>query len=199
MGAIRRRNRQRLMDHLLGNRIGLLAGLDEAWVSKYDWLQRNLHARNVAEDLLYRTRFRDFYFRGVGTGDRFKDVFFGILQREKDNPSVSFEETLAELPDLATGKRPPSFTSKLIATINPDKPVWDNNVWKCLSAYRLGKRVNSSNVENYRRLVETTIALVENPAFATLRDSFDHRFRHFAHFTDMKKLDLYLWECGRQR
>ena len=187
-----------LMAHLLGNKDDLLAGLDEDWVSEYDWLQKRLPTHNVAEDHLYRLRFRGFYFRGAGVNDRYQDSYFKILEREKGNPSVSFKATLNELPELPIGKPSPSYTSKLVATVNPNRPVWDSNVWECLRNHGLGMRA-VSHVEDYRRLVETTGSLVENPDFATLRASFDDTFSRFADFKDMKKLDFYLWQCGRER
>ena len=187
-----------LMVHLLGNKDDLLAGLDEVWVSEYDWLQKRLPTHNVAEDHEYRLGFKGFYFKDAGVNDRYQDSYFKILEREKGNPSVSFKETLNELPELPIDTPSPSYTSKLVATVNPNRPVWNSNVSECLRNHGLGMKRNS-HVEDYRRLVETTGALVENPAFATLRTSFDDTFSCFADFTDMKKLDFYLWQCGRER
>ena len=45
--------------------------------------------------------------------------------------------------------------------------------------------------------MKMAVALVKDPGFATLRSSFDDKLNRFAHFKDMKKLDLYLYQCGR--
>lgn len=191
----------RLMNHLMKNKDTILAELDEKWVREYECIQKGLPETNVAECYEFRRRFKGFYFKGAGVNDRFQDSYFEILEREKGNPSVSFKSVLEELPKLPTGGLPKSYTSKLVATVNPNKPVYDSNVWKCLSKYGRGKKTKGTKfclaVENYGRLVETTDALVKDPSFATLRSSFDDKFNRFAHFTDMKKLDLYLWSAGR--
>ena len=194
------------MAHLLENKDTILSGLDEDWMAEYDWLQQSLPDLNVAVDKCFQSRFMIFYQFYISPGlmdnGPFQDSYFGILEREKGNSSASFMVVLSELPDLARGGLASSYTSKLIATINSNKPVWDSNVWECLGEHGLRKKTHGNNrfllaIENYRRLVETTGALVENPDFATLSASFDDTFSRFAHFTDMKKLDLYLWQCGR--
>ena len=133
----------RLMDHLLSNGDALLAELDRDWLEEYDWLQERLPEIDVAEDKCFRSRFMLFYKCYVGRGvidDRpFQDAYFGILESEKDNCSVSFAEVLKALP-LSGGKVQFSFASKLVATVNPNNPVYDNNVQECLRKHNLGLR-----------------------------------------------------------
>ena len=95
-----------------------------------------------------------------------------------------------------------SFTSKLVATVNPSKPVYDSRVYEALAAH--GVRLQGTYspswedkfaraIINYDMLSETTAAMVKHPEFAALKTAFDKRFPCFSHFTDIKKLDQYLW------
>ena len=47
----------------------------------------------------------------------------------------------------------------------------------------------------YASLEGKVCALIEDPVFTTtLRPAFDRKFPSYAHFTDVKKLDLLLWQ-----
>ena len=189
-----------LMTDLLANRDTLLAGLEEDWLADYDWLQERLRATNVAEDSDYQRRFGRFYvFRGVGKA--FIASYFRILEREKDSLSVDFAEILRELPGVRVEF---SFTSKLVATVNPYMPVYDRFVAICLAAYGLDLGVDGDRDErlrqvilNYVCLVEATGALIRDNRFQILEESFDEAFPRFQHFTAIKKLDLFLWQRGQ--
>jgi len=125
-------------------------------------------------------------------------LYFSILEREKSKLPV-FDDVLRELCETDVHL---SFASKLVATVNPDKPVYDSHVDNVLAAHgirfgtyygRKTERKLEQAIENYRLLVRTTCALVGHPGFAKLRGSFDKRFCEFRHFTDIKKLDAYMW------
>lgn len=191
-----------LMTDLLANRDTLLAGLEEDWLADYDWLQERLQETNVAEDSDYQRRFGTFFvFRGVT--ESWRASYFRILEREKGKSSVIFCEVLMELP-VVNNRVEFSFTSKLVATVNPYMPVYDRFVAICLAAYGLDLGVDGDRDErlrqvilNYVRLVEATGALVRDNRFQILEESFDEAFPRFQHFTAIKKLDLFLWQRGQ--
>lgn len=191
---------RRLMACLLVNRDDVLHAMDDNWLKKYHYLQEHLYKTNVATDVNYRWKYRKFYrLRGIDV-----PLYFRILQREKLNLSVCFDDVLRE---LYKGRVELSFASKLVATVNPDKPVYDSHVDEFFAAHGIrfstyhGKKMEKKlekAIENYRLLVDTTRVLVENPGFANLRDSFDKRFHDFRDFTDIKKLDAYMWWSAQE-
>ena len=54
-------------------------------------------------------------------------------------------------------------------------------------------------VDNYNRLNRTVRLLILDPRFAVLRESFDAAFPEVDHFTDIKKLDVFLWQSRHPR
>ena len=184
-----------LLNHLLLSRRLLLAGLREDWLARYDWLQQQLRATNVAEDREYQDAYRAFYV--VRRPRSFTDVYFSILESEKNNLAVSFETILLEL-NHSFGRVESSFSSKIVASINPDRPVDDSNVRESL-----GLRSPSGNllqaICNYQCITRAASALTRHDDFATLRESFNEAFPDYIHFTDTKKLDLFLWRYGAMK
>ena len=190
---------RRLMACLLVNRNDILCAMDQDWLAMYDRLQKRLRETNVAKDPSYQSTFRDFYrLRAIDSPS-----YFRILEREKDNLSVCFADVLREFPGTRVHF---SFASKLVATVNPDNPVYDSRVYEVLAAHGLrldtyfgSKREKKleQTISNYRLLNETTGELVNHPDFSTLKTAFDKRFPCFSCFTDIKKLDLYMWWSGQ--
>ena len=198
----------KLMNGLVQNRDYLLAGLDEGWLGDYDWLTKRVWEIDVSQDPSYQGRFGHFYgFRGIPSyrreGRKWRKVYFRMLQDGKRYAAPTVDVALLELPTLPRNKRVfLSWASKLIATLDPDKPVYDAYVRRSLRLSGVSWKVIGGSyeaaIENYHRLVVATSALVSDPDFAVLRGTFDERFSRFAHFTDMKKLDLYLWRLGKE-
>lgn len=92
-------------------------------LTKYLWLQQELHDRDVARNREYQTRFSGFY--RVRRNSAWRQVSFGMLEDIKRRPVVSIGETLQQLHD-ATGRLEASFASKLVATVDPSQPVIDS-------------------------------------------------------------------------
>ena len=93
----------------------------------------------------------------------------------------------------------PSFSSKLIATINPELPVYDDLVVKNLDLGELGTRRGIKRIEKaeeiYCELRAKTYAITQLPFFDNLTCRFDRKFPRCTHFTDIKKLDFFLWQA----
>ena len=185
---------RRLMACLLVNRDDVLFAMDKDWLATYDCLQKRVKKTNVATDFRYKRKYREFYGFRIDAS-----LYFRILEREKSNLSVCFNDVLRELSEKRVQI---SFASKLVATINTDRPVYDSHVREDFAAHGVrfgtynGKQMEQklkNAIKNYRLLVETTDALVKHPDFATLKASFDKKFPHFCGFSDIKKLDIYMW------
>jgi hypothetical protein len=70
-------------------------------------------------------------------------LFFGLLEKYKHNEDLKFEEVIREI-FAKWNEVHPSFTSKMIATINPTRPVYDKEVCKHLGV----KGSNAPNAES---------------------------------------------------
>src|SRR5689334_2021926 len=97
----------------LGNlRIGL---------ERYQWLQANIHGRDVGTDREFQRRFNGYY--RVRRAPAWQRVFFPLLERAKTT-STDYGTVLRTI-YASTGRVEASFASKLIATVEPAKPVID--------------------------------------------------------------------------
>jgi hypothetical protein len=89
-----------------------------------------------------------------------------------------------------------SFASKLVATLNPDKPVIDKFV---LTNFGLSLPSQYENdreakaVKIYDELCAAYDELLQKPIMNTIRIKFAEQFP-WATTTDLKKVDLILWQ-----
>lgn len=174
------------------------AGIDAALprvkkgLDSYVWLQAKHAATDVRADADFRRRFNGFY--KVRRNQAWQDVFYDLLERGKSRPTT-FADTLAEL-QRRTGRCEASFASKLVATLDPTLPVIDafvlQNVGMRLPPATKADRV-AATVDIHHRLTETLGACLTTPSGRYLVRAFDRAFPQ-AGITDMKKLDLVLWQ-----
>ena len=165
-------------------------------LQKYCRLQESLSRVDVRSDGDFQRAFKSFY--QVRRGADFCEPFFSILYREKNNPAPSFGEVLAEIHDR-TGRVEASFSSKLVATIDADLPVWDRHVLDNLglrppySSMNPQRRLSRCS-ELYSEILAWTSAAIRQAWFGEWQRRFDTAFPQFTHFSDTKKLDLLLWK-----
>lgn len=117
------------------------------------------------------------------------------MEREKSNPDTSFESVLRGMHEL-TGNVEASFTSKMIATLHPDMPIWDS-----LMLARLGLRLkgttSQAKLENTDEVYGEIVSwyetyLATDDAEKNIR-LFDELLPDFAWLTPVKKVDFLLW------
>ena len=171
-------------------------------LSDYAWLRDNLLKVDVVSNQKYRNKFQHFYTFYNENDELIRDkdwldIFFSILQREKCNTDVSFSNVLCEI-EGDTGRIETSFSSKLIATINPEMPVYDSQIRESLglrnpSSFTRDERIEIAE-EVYCELQEKTLEIISLDGFNELKRSFDEIFPEYRGFTDIKKLDLFLWQ-----
>lgn len=107
----------------------LLFNLKEP-VNKYLITLRDLHSSDVSKDDAYRWNFARFYRLSRRKTD-WQNHYFFLLESSKKDPNIKFDYVLREL-QFRTGRIEPSFSSKLIATINPNLLVIDSIVLSVL-------------------------------------------------------------------
>jgi len=133
----------------------------------------------------------------VRRNQEWRECFFGLLERVK-RCGISFHDTLDCLQN-ATGNVEASFASKLVATIDPSKPVVDKLVlkhFKLALPYLKARNRFARTVDVYESLCELFSELLASPTGSTILDGFDRRFGHTT-LTALKKVDLVLWQIRR--
>lgn len=186
-----------ILDELLKETESILTRITVSQLSRYHLLQCSLHVTDVSRDEGYRRLFNGYYRMQRRKADWY-GYFFALLEAEKRNSALSFEQIIRRI-SVDRGRVEPSFSSKLVATIRPELPVYDKYVRENLRlevprpTERLADRV-TKYVTLYSGLSTQLAELTRHPEFETLRAAFDGRFRQFAGLTDVKKLDLFLWQ-----
>jgi hypothetical protein len=107
----------------------ILDAIDKAkdGIAKYILIMESLYAVNVSSDAAFQRLYNAFY-RVQRRPRNWYQAYFQLMEElKKTRPS--FPRVLTEL-NARLGKYEPSFSSKLVATIDPWKPVWDEFVLK---------------------------------------------------------------------
>lgn len=167
----------------------------ERQIDDYCRLQADLRSQDVRTDPDYRRRFVQLY-RMFRQPKEWLDSFFALLEDEKDNPTIAFASVLAA---LSHSRVEASFSSKLVATIRPKMPVLDQYVLA-----NLGLRSPSSRgamtlrLRLWSGLYDDTCTLYRDlltqRLYQDVAEYFDGSLASFPGLTEVKKLDLLLWQ-----
>ena len=109
--------------------------------------------------------------------------------------NISFGEILLRL-FQATGQIESSFASKMFATLNPDMPIWDSNVLKCLRLQLKGSTPElkmSNAVVLYDRICRWYELFLQTEEAKSMLSRFDRELSDFKSMTPTKKIDFILW------
>ncbi len=168
--------------------------------------------RNIATDVDFQKNFTNYY-RVRRDADWLRE-FYNFFEKNKNNKTITFEEILRYLSNIEhkvkrTTKNPTgkaktveaSFASKMLATINPNHPIWDSHVLRSLNIEVDGALCHEDKIEEYIKIYQTIekeiatfIAANEGQQCIIL---FDRVFPSCKDFSDYKKIDFYLWNLGK--
>ena len=183
---------------LSDNLDAILDRIRNSHLQRYGFLQHNLFTTNVGTDLEYQCVFNGFY-KMQRRDEHWYRYYFSLLEREKNNKTITFQKVIEQIYS-DNGRVEPSFSSKLVATIRPDQPVYDRHVCMNLDLKIPGAHKSAVDrlkgyVEMYATLEAATEDLIKAPAFTrTLRPAFDNRFAEYTYIADVKKLDFLIWQ-----
>lgn len=182
------------MPTTIDGRAAIQSSLVRAWgLGGYARIQRTVRETDVSSDADFQRFYNRFY--RVRRNAEWQSSYYAIMEREKATPSMAFEDVLREMNEL-TGNVEASFTSKMIATLHPDRPIWDS-----LVLARLGLRLKGTTaqaklenaVEVYGKIVswyETYLATEDAEKNIRL---FNELLPDYAWLTPVKKVDFLLW------
>ncbi len=147
----------------------------------------------------FRTKFNGYYRlrqRSTEWYDKFYSLFESQFRIER-----SFEDLLREM-HTVSGSLEVSFISKLIATVNPDKPIWDQYVvrnigleseWLRSSRLSKEKRIQKA-VEIYNKIVKWYSDFLNDETGKACIEQFDQVLPQYKDsISDIKKIDCILW------
>ena len=173
--------------------------LIENSINKYIKVINHLHLCDVSISKDYQTAYNGFY-RMRQRKQEYYQMYFYFLEKNKKNKDINFVDVLSHI-HKKTGRYEPSFSSKLLATINHDTPVWDSVVLKNLSIkqpkYYQKDRL-SVTIKTYRKLLEWYEIYFKTKNAIEVLTIFNLLYPHYAEtITAVKKIDLALWSLSK--
>ena len=158
----------------------------------YNYIKENLYLCDVSKNLEFQKKFNTFY--RVRRNEEWRKKFYDFFEKNKNNKSLTFNEILTYLFNK-TGNIEASFSSKLLSSINPNMPIWDQYVLENLNIEKAEKDKNKK-LENakkiYKEIVEIENEMLKNPAIKKSISDFKKYFPEYD-FSDIKILDFILW------
>ncbi len=144
-------------------------------------------------DPAFQRKFVAFY--RVRRNEAWRAEYFRLMEQYRKRKDVSFGEVLLRL-HQTVGQVEASFSSKMLATLNTEMPIWDSNV---LTALRLSLKGNkpelklSNAVVLYDRICRWYKEFLQTDNAKDLLRRFDTEFPEYISLSDVKKIDFILW------
>ena len=159
---------------------------------KYCLIQVNFKKCDVSSDHDFQIRFNGFY--RVRRDAKWRDCYYRLMENAKRD-GITFPDALHTLANQ-TRRIEASFASKLVATLDPTKPIIDRFVLENFGL-RLPTRTminrESKTVDIYNQLCAAYENLKSNCQGRMILDKFKQRYPE-AEVTDLKRIDLVLWQ-----
>lgn len=152
------------------------------------------------------TNFEKLFNRyyNVRRAESWRREYYSIFEDALSRDAVTFEQILRELYGR-TNRIESSFSSKMLATIDDSKPIWDRRVISAIKKIdpttpamltgAIGRNVERA-IEGYRILEDVCGELLHGSFGRDCVVCFDSLFDQYADISDMKKLDIVLWCAG---
>ena len=166
-------------------------------VENYSDIMKRVWDVDVSSDVNFQRKFTHFY--RLRRNDEFRKEYYILFEKCKSKPDLSFEFILRDIFEK-TGRIEASFSSKMLATINPDMPIWDSIVLSKLNmkpgAYQDKEKRLVEAVELYREIEYWYKGFMQSEGSADFLNAFDEAFPEYQWFSSTKKVDFLLWGSG---
>jgi len=183
----------------------ILTGLDES-IAVYNFLQTRFQQKeNVTKDLLFQFVFRSFYrLDNAGLGGPFKTRYFELMEENRNSPNFDFAPVLRPLYDIETLKGKNtfqfSFATKMLSTIDPQRPVYDREVARMFGYTQLpGGEFDDklkTYLDRYQHIEDSYRQILSDKLLPATFSAFDEKF-HQHGLSDVKRLDFIFWAAGK--
>jgi hypothetical protein len=164
-------------------------------IKKYRYIMDSLRGVDVSKDGDFQTRYNHFY-RVQRRGKAWYAEYYSFMERNKNNKALGLEEILCHL-YRCFERVEFSFSSKILATINPDMPIWDKQVMEN-AGLRLPpgadkKRKLEESIISYANLTAWYGEYMKSENGKRMIELFDASYPG-ASISDTRKIDFVLWQ-----
>ena len=131
--------------------------------------------------------------------DNYYSLFVSLLQDKTKAETITFEKIVREL-FSRTGRIESSFSSKMLATINPNMPILDKYSLAAMEI-KVPSKWRKSKIQLLDDAISTYDCVIkwydnlekETSLYKAVVDKFDEHFPNSG-ITDVKKIDFVLWQ-----
>jgi len=163
-------------------------------LEKYTWIMHNFKRIDVSLDRKFQERFNEFY-KMIRNEPGFYGAFYRKLEASKEGECPTYGEILDYF-WIGFHRIEASFSSKLIATVNPNLPLLDRFVLENLGLKK-AQPYENNRLEKTKKLYDDIKEWHANHLKTQQGRSQIAEFdRHFPNscVTDTKKIDFILWQ-----
>ena len=142
---------------------------------------------------VYQKKYSGYY--RVRRNPDWKREYFRLMADFRGRNNLTFGEILLRLYQ-ATGQIEASFSSKMLATLDANMPIWDSNVLKALKLRLKGKNTEirfSNAVVLYDCICSWHKTFLRTDQARELVERFDQEFPEYETMSATKKIDFILW------
>ena len=160
--------------------------------NKYKQIMERVRNTNVSSDKDFQRTFNSYY--RIRRNEEWQTIFYDLFETIKDS-EPSFEQIIRVL-YKNTGNIEASFSSKMLATINTDMPIWDRYVFHNLCLNVKGKTKEEQlrcTVDLYDQMVRWYSIFLDTPNGRECIEEFDRILPEYKWMSSVKKIDFYLW------
>ena len=159
---------------------------------KYKQIMEMVRQTNVSSDTDFQRTFNAFY--RVRRNVEWRKAYYDLFEAAKDSNS-SFESIIRTMYET-TGNIEASFSSKMLATINADMPIWDRYVVQNLCLNMKGRTKEDQlkcAVDLYGQMINWYDDFLQTENGRDCIVEFDRTLPGYVWMSDVKKIDFYLW------
>jgi hypothetical protein len=163
-------------------------------IERYLEIMALFHNTDVSQDLNFQKKFNGFYRIRQRTQGWYT-VYYNYLEEQKTK-EPNFSQVLMYL-DKKLKRYEPSFSSKFVATHNPDKPIWDAFVLKNTEIkppYYSSKTKITKAIQVYADLEKWYSSFLLSPTGKMIIEIFDKTVPEANKMSRIKKIDFVLWK-----
>ncbi len=170
-------------------------GRAENGIVKYQKIQKLLHLVDVSTDKDFQKMFNGFY-RIRQRSSEWYDIYYNYMEKMKNEKNVNFTDTLFYFKEHLN-RYEPSFSSKLISSLDTKLPVWDSYVLGNCGikppSYSDANR-HLKSVQIYQQLANWYADYLKTDEARAIIGIFDENIGSESNISDIKKVDFVLWQ-----
>ncbi len=168
-------------------RLAISMGLD-----KYQYIMERMHNTDISADADFQRIFNSFYV--VRRNEVWRKVYYEHFEKMKTG-IPTFGSILTHMYER-TGNIEPSFSSKMLASIFPEKPIWDRYVIQNLELKLVGATQQEklwNAIALYQEIEEWYRCFLKSEKAKQCVEEFDSILPDYKNLSSVKKIDSILW------